>query len=119
MKEGRKHHRANVLDEFIVTDTLTGQTLGTMRNISEGGLMIIGAPAITLEEKYFLTIRLPKKIKDQDVLELLATCQWSVFDEARGIHKSGFRFPRVSSNEREVIMILQTEYEFEVCINSK
>ena len=116
MKENRKRHRASILDEFTVVDIATGETLGSLRNISESGLMIMGQIALEPEHQYRLSVQLPRPTQGRRSMELPVTCQWHYFDEVQNVHKSGFRFANLNAADQEMIIMLQTEYEFETAI---
>ncbi len=118
MKENRKSHRASILDEFAVYDKVTGEALGHVRNISEGGIMVAGKVATEPEKMYRLSVQLPKLMQGRHTMEVSAGCQWHVFDEERGVHKAGFKFASLSGADQELILMLQTEYEFETSITS-
>ncbi len=118
MKDNRKTHRANILDEFIIINQTTGAQVGSLRNISAGGMQVLGPASFEPDNLYQLSLHLPKPIQGRSSIELVATCQWHSYDPKRRLHRAGFQFTDVSSEDQELILMLQTEYEFEASVTA-
>ncbi|MEW6051977.1 MAG: PilZ domain-containing protein [Candidatus Zixiibacteriota bacterium] len=119
MREQRKNHRADVFEDFAVIDQATGDTLGTLRNISSGGMMLLGPRTVKVDQPYRLTVYLPKPISGISKLELATVCKWHTYDKEHMLHKAGFKFSTLTPRDEELIVMLQTEYEFLATITER
>ncbi|OQX36621.1 PilZ domain-containing protein [Kistimonas asteriae] len=97
--EQRRHVRKRLDCTAFVFDTITGEKLGRLFDISKEGFMLLTTRELSAQQQLNLTMELPNTISGQHNIELSAECVWcqpSSFSEDFG---AGFRVKTISEQD--------------------
>lgn len=72
----RKFDRRHSVYYLRIYDTNSGELMGNLVDISEGGLMMVSDKPLKIGSTYHLTMHLPEQIKDQSTIEFSAKAKW-------------------------------------------
>ena len=72
----RQHARYSVELPIHVINSNTANTIGTLVNISQGGLLIVGEQALTENKLYQLELKLTKPVLDKLLIKIAVDCLW-------------------------------------------
>jgi hypothetical protein len=92
MNEFRRHTRRAIPQTVDVTDTMTGDIVGRMGNLSAGGMMLIGSAPLVEEALYQFRFSLPDGRGGLRRIQVGAQQQWSDASAGSGQVWAGFRF---------------------------
>lgn len=95
MNEYRRNRRRSAAGTIAVSDAMTGAQVGRLGNLSESGLLLIGASPMTDDALYQLSFVLSHRRTTRTV-EVGAHQLWSDSASAPGQYWVGFRFIDVS-----------------------
>ena len=99
----RKHPRFDVQHPLRVLDTLSGEDMGMLVNVSKEGMMLLGDKAVVNDGVYQVTIPL-KLIPEEDLsLSIGIECLWSNSADIEGKSWSGFRIIDISASEQSLL----------------
>ncbi len=99
----RKHPRFDLKQPLRVFDTLSGEDMGMLVNVSEEGMMLLGDKPVVSDGVYQVSIPL-QSIPENDVsLSIGVECLWSNGADMDGKNWSGFRIIDISENEKSLL----------------
>ena len=75
-KSRRQHARYSVELPIQVVNSNTNNIIGTLVNISRGGLLIVGDQALTENKLYQLELKLTKPVLDKLSIKIAVDCLW-------------------------------------------
>lgn len=110
MPEKRKTRRIAPSEMLAVKDPQTRVTLGFLRDISVGGILLEGQGPFTLNKLTRVKIVFPFRIMGERHLELDAICRWRTKTPSRGVLSAGFEFVNTTPDQELAINLLQAEY---------
>lgn len=93
--EFRKRRRRDIDRELPVTDTMTGEVVGRMGNLSESGMLLVTSKRLVEDGLYQFAFEHPG---DGEPIELGAHLLWEDRKDAPGTAWAGFRFIGVSED---------------------
>ena len=103
----RKYQRHDIRQSIIVIDTMSGQQVGVLANISEEGLMIAAPSALDTETIYQLRLLLPNKISGADIIDVGVDCLWTHGHESNvNMFWSGCHIIDFSEDSLEILQYL-------------
>ncbi|MDI1251731.1 PilZ domain-containing protein [Thermomonas sp.] len=89
-RESRRMHRRDVAGMIDVIDTMTGQSMGHLGNLSVGGMLLIASVPLTEDALYQCRFVLPDS--DEGSIEVGAHVLWFDDASAPGQSWAGVRF---------------------------
>ena len=97
----RRSARRQVADALQVVDSISGQPLGRIGDLSADGMLLVGQR--TLAEQHVWQVRFPLPGHGEHRIEVGIQCLWSV--PATGEHHqfSGFHFISISPQDQELL----------------
>lgn len=99
MTEYRRAKRRKAGHNINVLDTMTGDTLGTLSNLSETGMLLILSQALCSDALFQLRFDLPSESGKTRTVEVGAHELWSDEATAPGQVWTGFRFIDVAPED--------------------
>jgi hypothetical protein len=99
MNDYRRAKRRKVGNAIDVFDTMTGQAIGKLSNLSETGMLLILGQALTSDGLYQLRFALPNESSSTRSVEVGAHELWSDEAAAPGQVWTGFRFIDVAPED--------------------
>ncbi|TNJ33802.1 PilZ domain-containing protein [Arenimonas terrae] len=99
MSEYRRAKRRKVGNAIDVVDTMTGQSIGKLSNLSETGMLLILSQALVSDGLYQLRFALPNEGGSSRSVEVGAHELWSDEAAAPGQVWTGFRFIDVAPED--------------------
>lgn len=99
MSDYRRAKRRKVGNAIDVTDTMTGQVVGKLSNLSETGMLLILGEALASDGLYQLRFALPNESGSPRSVEVGAHELWSDEAAAPGQVWTGFRFIDVAPED--------------------
>ena len=96
----RRAPRHNVPHPVSVIDTMTGETVGQLSNISESGMLLIASTPLAEDALYQLQFRLEGKPGRQTPIEVGAHVQWAAPANTPGQMWVGMRFLVLDTTDR-------------------
>ena len=105
-KSRRQHARYSLELPIQVVDNNSGNMIGTLVNISQGGLLIVGDKALTEEKLYQLELTLTKPILGKSSIKIAVDCLWhEPADQSGQLVWSGCQI--IDCVEEEVIYLIE------------
>ncbi|MFS8137351.1 MAG: PilZ domain-containing protein [Thermomonas sp.] len=89
-RESRRMHRRDVAGMIDVIDTMTGETMGHLGNLSVGGMLLLGSVLLTEDALYQCHFVLPDS--GDEAIEVGAHVLWLDRASAPGQSWAGVRF---------------------------
>ena len=89
-RESRRMHRRDVAGRIDVVDTMSGQTMGHLGNLSVGGMLLIASVPLTEDALYQCRFILPDS--GENSIEVGAHILWFDNASAPGQSWAGVRF---------------------------
>ena len=99
--DGRRKPRRSVPGMAEVTDTMTGDVVGHVGNLSQGGMLLIANRRLTPDGLFQLRFALPDESCALVTVELGAHVLWQDAHAAPGQHWVGLRFIGVSAQSAQ------------------
>ncbi len=96
--EERRSERIPVREPIRVTDMMTGQSLGRIGNLSDGGLLLIAEES--LPEEALFQLRFPLGA-DGATLDVGAQAMWVEAAQSPGSWWAGFRFIDIAEADQQ------------------
>lgn len=96
--EERRSERIPVQERIAVLDRMTGQPLGRIGNLSEGGMMLIVEEAVPEDALFQLGFPLGEQ---GPVLEVGAQAMWVEAAQSPGSWWAGFRFIDIAERDQQ------------------
>ena len=90
--DSRFFRRRSIAIHFRVFDDATGNFIGRIGDISEGGILVYGPSRLKLRKLYRLRVDLPEADGNREAVTLDAKTMWSGVDVNPEVFCSGFRF---------------------------
>lgn len=100
----RSRERHPISGVVNVLDTNRGLNLGSLANIHEEGLMIIGPDVVRVDHLYQVELQLPCQINGRDRIPLGIDCLWVRLSENARHYWSGFQVIDASDEARADIL---------------
>ena len=107
--EKRKGERVTVRDLRVVSRD-TGELVGTLVNLSFGGMLINSAAPFEANNSYKFRIPFDKRFLGEDNFDVDAECVWCNNDVNPEIYSVGFKFPFESADQ--IIFLDQIHSKF-------
>ena len=98
-KEQRQHPRFQLQASLEIFDTLSGDKMGILANISEQGLMVLGDKTLVDGAVYQVAVTM----NDGITLELGVECLWSSSGDTDSKSWSGFHIIDISEHAQSVL----------------
>lgn len=95
-RDSRRMHRRDVADIINVIDTMTGDTMGHLGNLSVGGMLLIASIPLAEDSLYQCRFVLPDS--GEDSIEVGAHILWLDKASAPGQFWAGVRFLGLDSD---------------------
>lgn len=100
--EFRRRPRRAIADAILVTDAMTGQTVGRIGNLSETGMLLAARAPLREDALYQFRFRLPSPGSGPgDEYELGAHLLWIDANDGPGMHWAGLRFIAVPDDQAQ------------------
>lgn len=90
--DSRFFRRRSIAIHFRVFDAASGDFLGRIGDISQGGLLLYGPHRLTVKKTYQLRIEIPEQEGEAPTVLLEAKATWSGVDVNPEFFSSGLRF---------------------------
>lgn len=103
MPERRKYKRSKSPQLLTVIDVYTDQQIGTLVDLSLGGILMMAMQPIPLHRVFQVQIRLPEKILGSDVIEFGAESVWGDPPEQLGICWAGLHVIDISEENKTLV----------------
>jgi len=103
MPERRKRFRKSNLHVTQVVHRDSGQALGRLVNITTEGMLVITSQSFQKGEIYPLSVILPRRVADTQVLECEAEVKWCRPDGNPSYHAVGMQFMNLSHEDIKII----------------
>jgi hypothetical protein len=94
--EHRRHERRPVRSRIEVTDTMSGDIIGHLGNVSEDGLMLVSQVELSEEAIYQFNFTLHGRNGASALIEVGAICLWCSESSLPGTYWSGFKIVDIS-----------------------
>ena len=101
--EQRRSARKHVSNPIEVVDSLTGESLGRVGNLSHDGMMLIGSRRLNDNALYQVRFHLPGSGGKPHPLEVGVHEQWSEPAAVPGQHWAGLRIIALSDADTQVL----------------
>ena len=111
MEKRRDIHRRHLMFHLRVFDADSGRELGTLTDVSPGGLMVTGEQRLTLGRRFHMFMRLPPALSAHPKIEFAATVAWSSNEVNPAFWDSGFRDLELEDADRQVLEGLMDEFD--------
>jgi hypothetical protein len=99
----RKHPRFDLKQPLRVVDTLSGDDMGMLVNVSQEGMMLLGDKPIVSDGVYQVSIPLKSIPKEDISLSIGVECLWTNDADIEGKNWSGFRIIDISAHEQSML----------------
>ncbi len=109
MENNRAHPRIRIDTQITVTDTNSGQIIGTLGNISPGGFMLISEESLPLNRLYQFNISFPQPDGSSRSVRIGADSLWSQQLPDKTTFWFGFQIIDVSEEDAQLIEALCAE----------
>lgn len=96
--EERRSERIPLQERVLVTDRMTGQPLGRIGNLSQGGMMLIADEALTEDALFQLGFPLGEA---GPMLDVGAQAMWVEAAQSPGSWWAGFRFIDIAEADQQ------------------
>ena len=103
MPERRKYKRSKSPQLLTVIDVYTDQQIGTLVDLSLGGMLMMAMQPIPLHRVFQVQIRLPEKILGSDVIEFGAESVWGDPPEQLGTCWAGLHIIDISGENKTLV----------------
>ncbi len=103
MTENRRARRQRAETAIQVTDTLTGEVIGRVGNLSLDGMMLIANRPVREDALYQFAFELPDARHHPHTLEIGVHEQWNEPASAAGQYWAGFRFISISEADQATL----------------
>lgn len=103
MPERRQHKRSKSPQLLPVIDTYAGQQIGTLVDLSLGGILMMAMQPIPLHRVFQVQVKLPEKILDSDVIEFGAESVWGDPPEQLGTCWAGLHIIDISEKNKVLV----------------
>lgn len=110
MKERRRLPRRHLMFHLRVFDTVSGEYVGNLFDISHDGLMIVGEEPMVTGQRRSLEMRLPVELYGRGRVEFAATPAWIRNDIQPTLYDIGLGDLRMEDSDRDVLERLIAEY---------
>ncbi|MBW8012892.1 MAG: PilZ domain-containing protein [Chloroflexi bacterium] len=108
--EKRQANRVKVRD-LRVRAKDTGELMGSLVNLSFGGMLINSTTPYETKSNYNLRIPLEGRIVGRDFLDIVAECVWCNNDVNPLIYSVGLIFPAASDDNIAVIQQINSQFQ--------
>lgn len=95
-----------------VFNRFTGQPIGYLGNVSEGGLMLISQLPLLVGPDFELQLRVPGPSAGLLVINLTAVCLWCHEDQTPGHYDSGFMLLQAPREYQQLVEALHSYFSF-------
>jgi hypothetical protein len=102
MSERRQFKRSRSPQLLPVVDIYADQQIGTLVDLSMGGILMMAMKPILLQRIFQLQVKLPKKIGGSNLLEFAAESVWGDPPEQLGTCWAGFHIIDISKRNQLV-----------------
>lgn len=99
----RRSVRKRARDAIMVTNAMTGETLGRIGNLSVDGMMLITAQPLPEGRLYQLQFLLSDAERQQRRMEIGIQCMWSEAARTERTHWTGCRIIDIAASEQEIL----------------
>mgnify|MGYP006278230215 CR=1 FL=1 len=89
-----------------VIDTVNGQVVGYIEDLSAHGLRVIGPHPVERDKLLTVQLSLSEQIDGCDSIELSVRSAWTQKDPLSNMHRTGFRLESVSDDDQLVLTSL-------------
>ena len=104
--ELRRHPRYSINRPLLVVNTLSAQKLGTLVNLSEEGLMLLGEEALGDGNVYQVSIAVSTGDSPEDVINIGIECLWVSAADSEDKVWSGHRIIDISETDQILMSAL-------------
>jgi hypothetical protein len=98
---------------YLKINDESGQEVGRVVDISEGGMLIVLEEAMDVGTELFVSIPLPKAWGELEPMEVKILCRWTSMDVAEGYYISGMEVVLVSKRDKDYIKRILEDFTFE------
>lgn len=113
MLTGRRIERHQLSCFLQVFNRITDKPIGFLGNVSDEGLMLISQLPMMVDADFELRLKIPAPEGELQVIDLTATCLWSLEDINPQHYDSGFRVIQASEEYRQLITALLDYFSFD------
>jgi Tfp pilus assembly protein PilZ len=110
MSEDRKHERATVAYHAEVRRRDSGEIIGHLADVSEGGMMLTAEKPLQVGVRLALAVELPRQAGAGDSLPVTARVRWCEPDLAPGVYTVGLEYtgkrPTVARVGEQLVRLL-------------
>ncbi len=103
MPERRQYKRSRSPQLLAIIDTYAGQQIGTLVDLSMGGILMMAMQPLPLHRVFQLQIKLPEKINGVDILEFGAESVWGDPPEQLGTCWAGLHIIDISEENKALV----------------
>jgi len=112
MTEKRKIKRRYLLYYMRVYDAITRQQIGSLVDITPGGIMIVGEHTIPVGQTFHLRMELTYEVAEKPYMEFSALSKWSKPDISPSMYNSGFEISDLSPEDAVIIRHIVDSFGF-------
>jgi len=109
-KVNRKYLRKRLSVLLRVFDRDTGETLGTLENLTIAGMKLKTKHLVEPNKMYNFSMVLPKQIKGSITASFSGKCKWSSQPNYSNDYAAGFQFEALDEETKEIYQTLLREY---------
>jgi len=109
-KVNRKYLRKRLSVLLRVFDRDTGETLGTLENLTIAGMKLKTKYLVEPNKDYNFSMVLPKQIKGSITASFSGKCKWSSQPNYSNDYAAGFQFDQLDDETKEIYQTLLREY---------
>ncbi|MEE9345705.1 MAG: PilZ domain-containing protein [Methylococcales bacterium] len=103
MPERRKYKRSRSPQLLTVIDVYTDQQIGTLVDLSLGGILMMAMQPIPLHRVFQVQVKLPEKILGSNVIEFGAESVWGDPPEQLGTCWAGLHIIDISDDNKALV----------------
>ena len=111
LNERRKDGRRKDGEYMRVTDNITGELIGYMTEISQGGFRLECPNALAVEEEHTLRLEYTSEVKDKPYIVFVARAKWIQPDPVMpNEYVQGFQIVSMAPSEKKIYLGIVENY---------
>lgn len=107
----RRSVRKKAAQAIVVSNSMTGESMGRIGNLSNDGMMLIASKLIHEEHYFQVSFPLTNKQHQSRKLEIGVQCLWSEQSRSANAHWAGFRIIDIAEADMAFLKVWVDEQE--------
>jgi hypothetical protein len=107
----RRSVRKKAAQAIVVSNSMTGESMGRIGNLSNDGMMLIASKHIHEEYYFQISFPLTNKALQSRKLEVGVQCLWTEQSRSANSHWAGFRIIDIADTDQAFLKIWVDEQE--------